>query len=361
MEWSNELEREFRQRMETLGPLGEYVETLVRQLLSVGGVRSHTISHRLKSLASTREKLGREEKPYASLDELHDLLGIRIVTYFPDEVDAVARVIEQEFAIQEDESVDRRAALDPDRFGYISLHYVVRLTDDRCKLRELSRYAGQPFEIQIRSILQHAWAEIEHDFGYKTRQAIPRSIKRRFARLAGLLEVADSEFQAIREDAIAYQKQVAEEVRDRTTSVGIDQDSLRAFVAQSKAVHRGDETIAAYGGGEPLEPARDSFLGHRAATLQQLGLTTIEEVASALDDLFDVTMAFAKDWLEGREHSFVSGISLFYLAYVVAARTLDEPALREWLQRNRMYGVDAQKVLGTYRRALKAAKGASAG
>lgn len=351
MEWSSEIEQELRQRLVLLEPLGEYVETLVRQLLAVDEIRSHAISHRLKSRSSTREKLGREEKAYSSLGDIHDLLGVRVVTYFPDEVDQVARVIEQEFDVKQDESIDRRADLDPDRFGYISLHYVVCLGEDRLKLRELGQYAGLTFELQVRSILQHAWAEIEHDFGYKTRQAIPRSLKRRFARLAGMLEIADSEFQAIRDDATAYQQEVERAVRGRMP-VGIDQDSLRAFVIQNESVRIADEIIASYGGGHPLEPMDESFIGRRAAALQYLGLTTIDEVATALADLLEIITRFARLWLKDN-HAFAPGISLFYLAYVVAARNLEEPEIAAWLERSNI-DADAHKILTTYRQALDA-------
>ena len=71
------------------------------------------------------------------------------------------------------------------------------LKTDRAGLAEYQRFTGQIVEVQVRTILQHAWAEIEHDIQYKSLRTIPTEIRRRFVALAGMLEIADREFQAI--------------------------------------------------------------------------------------------------------------------------------------------------------------------
>jgi putative GTP pyrophosphokinase len=172
---------------------GPIAEDLIRRLLK-DRVQFHSISHRIKSKPSTRQKLITGASKYTGIQALTDLLGVRIITYYSDEVDAVATIVEKEFSVDKKNSVDKRALLDPDRFGYLSLHYIVQLRKDRSQLAEYASFSELKFEIQIRSILQHAWAEIEHDLGYKSEAAIPRDIQRRFSRLAGLLEVADDEF-----------------------------------------------------------------------------------------------------------------------------------------------------------------------
>ena len=65
---------------------------------------------------------------------------------------------------------------------------------ERMVLRENKAFEGLKCEIQIRSVLQHAWAEIEHDLGYKSELTIPKEVRRSFSRLAGLLELGDKEF-----------------------------------------------------------------------------------------------------------------------------------------------------------------------
>lgn len=175
------------------------LEGLIQVLLEVGGIRVHSVTSRVKSKTSVIRKLQRSDEE-RDIGSLTDILGIRVITYFPDEVDAVANLIEREFLIDTENSIDKRAALDPDRFGYLSLHYVLQLSRSRSTLPEYHGYKDIRFELQIRSILQHAWAEIEHDLGYKSEVAVPRAVRRRFSRLAGLLELADAEFLGIREE-----------------------------------------------------------------------------------------------------------------------------------------------------------------
>ncbi|WP_242785636.1 GTP pyrophosphokinase [Bacillus cereus] len=128
-------------------------------------------------MAAKVEKGGNK---YSTLNDITDISGIRVITYFSDDVDKVASMIQNEFEIDETNSVDKRTLLDPDRFGYLSLHYVIKLNTLRTSLVEYQRFKDLKAEVQIRSILQHAWAEIEHDLGYKSKNSIPRVVKRDF-------------------------------------------------------------------------------------------------------------------------------------------------------------------------------------
>src|SRR5262245_38162898 len=138
----------------------EKVEKLISELLKENDVRVHSIASRVKEKDSLRNKLSRSDVGYLSLRDVTDISGIRIITYFANEVDIVAKLIEEEFDVDRVNSVDKRAMLDPDRFGYLSLHYIAMLSDVRLKLTEYRRFAEFKVEIQIRSILQHTWAEI---------------------------------------------------------------------------------------------------------------------------------------------------------------------------------------------------------
>lgn len=62
-----------------------------------------------------------------ALEDITDLAGIRIITYFADQVDLIASFVEEEFEVDRSNSVDKRELIDPEKFGYLSLHYVVKL------------------------------------------------------------------------------------------------------------------------------------------------------------------------------------------------------------------------------------------
>ena len=124
--------------------------------------------------------------------------------------------------------------MDPDRFGYVSLHYVLELSPERSRMSEYRRFAGLKAELQIRSLLQHVWAETEHDLGYKSAAGVPKLIRRRFARLAGMLEIADAEFVALRDELTQYELEVPERVQQEPASVQLDKASLRAYFREAR-------------------------------------------------------------------------------------------------------------------------------
>jgi putative GTP pyrophosphokinase len=256
------------------------------------------------------------------------MLGVRIITYFRDEVDAVARVIEHEFTIDEANSVDKRMALDPDRFGYLSLHFVAQLNSNRVALTEYRQYDGIKFEIQIRSILQHAWAEIEHDLGYKSQAAVPRNIRRRFSRLAGLLEMADDEFVGIRRELAAHQADASATIGKGAWNIEIDQDSLFAFTMASEEVGRIDRFIAKAMNDIMAQRADRSYIGQQAERLVALGFHLIEDLGSYVDEQSDLLKRFVQQRLlliespRRRRRTVPRGITFYYLGMLRYAQNL---------------------------------------
>lgn len=134
----------------------EKMEKLIKDLIKENNLRVHSITSRVKRRASLQMKLTRLEKGYARLSDVPDISGLRIITYFADDVDLIADMIEKEFDVDRKRSVDKRELLDPDRFGYLALHYVVKISSSRLKLTEYKRFGDCQAEIQVRSILQHA-------------------------------------------------------------------------------------------------------------------------------------------------------------------------------------------------------------
>lgn len=209
----------------------------LEEALKEANIQFHSISSRLKSQPSLRQKLARPDKTYASIWEVTDLIGLRVTTYFEDTINEVARIIENRFAVDFRHTHDRLAAEDYRIFGYRSLHYVCGL-DQGQNLPIPFR-----FEIQIRTILQHAWAEIEHDLGYKASDSTPDTIRRRFIRIAGLLELADEEFVSIRRDLRAYENSVRACAQDTNADFPLDRLSLQGLV-QALPVQEMDRQIS---------------------------------------------------------------------------------------------------------------------
>ncbi len=190
------------------------VKLLIGRIIEEEGIICNAITSRLKERDSLNKKIDIKNGKYRTLSEITDIAGVRIITYYADDVDKIVDLVEKEFLVDRENTIDKRMSLEPDRFGYCSVHYVVGLNQERIRLKEYRAYDGLKCEIQIRTVLQHAWAEIEHDLGYKSEIAVPQDTRRNFSRLAGLLEIADKEFLEIREKLTAYKVEIKERIRE---------------------------------------------------------------------------------------------------------------------------------------------------
>lgn len=295
---------------------------LIHELLNEQKIQVHAVTSRVKGREELRNKILRPGSKYETLADITDIAGIRITTYFADDVDGVAKVIESEFTIDQENSIDKRASLALDRFGYLSLHHIISLAPSRAQLLEYRRFPAIKAEVQTRSILQHAWAEIEHDLGYKSRLSVPRNIRRRFSRLAGLLELADQEFCTIRDDLRLYEKEVPEQIRRNPRDVKLDLASLTAFVTNDPEVVDADRAIAESDGGTIKADLK--YLEFELDKYQLLGIETIAQLAEALRQHKDEVIKFAELWLaqnprRKKKRKFTSGISLFFLSHMLPA------------------------------------------
>ncbi len=177
---------------------------LVIQLLDEAGINYLTVSGRAKSVASFAEKAVRSVdgvRLYTDpLHEIGDQLGVRVITYVRDDVDAVAELLADQVVVNDDRDLGRETASEG-RFGYASRHLQIALDAARVGQPAYGHLAGRNVQVQIRTVLQHAWAEFEHDIRYKG--TVPpehaHDFDRRFTLAAGLLELADQEFATIRD------------------------------------------------------------------------------------------------------------------------------------------------------------------
>jgi ppGpp synthetase/RelA/SpoT-type nucleotidyltranferase len=303
----------------TLVALGAQLEAQLQGLVVSHALPAQFVTHRIKSLESLRRKVSRPDRSYRRLWDLTDLIGLRVAAYFEDTLEPLARLIEGHFAVDFSHSTDKQRFTEDARFGYRSLHYV-------CALPE----GPDPqfrFEIQLRTVLQHAWAEVEHDLGYQAANAVPERIKRRFSRIASLLEIADQEFVAIKSELRDYQATVQQALARPGEALPIDAVSL-ASLGQHPAVAALDAAVAARigkGVGGVV-----FFPDYLVKMLRLAGLTTTREVLEALEHhaaavpdivsrYFDFTSRTWQLDAHGLE-AVLRGYGLFFVAHLAILR-----------------------------------------
>ena len=133
---------------------------------------------------------------------INDLLGVRVITFIKSDLDKVSEIIENEFDLLKGPD-DKSEKLSSREFGYRSIHFIVRLNERRTKLCEYEEYKDLRAEIQIRTIIENAWDEVEHHWNYKPERKdspLNKSLKHRLYALMAVLELVDQEFDSIREE-----------------------------------------------------------------------------------------------------------------------------------------------------------------
>jgi ppGpp synthetase/RelA/SpoT-type nucleotidyltranferase len=235
---------------------------LVTTLLDDAGINYLTVTGRTKSVASFAAKAARARPGTPAHDDpltgITDQVGVRVVAYLLSEVEAVAELLADQFTVLDDRDMGRETASEG-RFGYASRHLLVSAAD---------RGTGweQPASVQVRTVLQHAWAEFEHDIRYKgtVPEEYAPDLDRRFTLAAGLLELADREFSEIRARIqVAGPRREAEDVGDPR----INAHDLAAFLTEEYADAGWSRT--------------DHYVWI-SGLLLELGITSLDELAALL-------------------------------------------------------------------------------
>ena len=305
------------------------VEHQLRCILEEEGIVCNAITSRVKERDSLTQKIDVKADKYKSLSEVTDIAGIRIITYYDSDVERAAKIVEREFCVDKENSINKREALGPEKFGYCSVHYVVSMNEDRLKLPENRGYAGIKCEIQIRTVLQHAWAEIEHDLGYKSEIDIPKDIRRSFSRLAGLLEVADKEFQEIRDFLETYREKVEAEISEKsdygTPDCELDAVVLEAVLKTKPNFQELNRRIGEIAGMKIRVPAKQKdkqdYYGGTLQKLNCLGISTTAQLDQLAERGADLASYLADKFLRDRYKTEPEGatlpntIGVFYLCY----------------------------------------------
>ena len=265
--------REYRDNLPWFEESSKKVYQLLKDTLDKAGLMTAAMEYRVKAGDSLAGKLELKGGKYHSLKDITDIIGLRVITFYIDDVDKVASAVERVFEVDWENSVDKRKALEIDSFGYLSLHYVCRIPGSEYKM-----------EIQMRTVLQHAWANMNHDTGYKSGVEVPPRYLRNLSRLAGMLELVDDEFSRIRTELTNYRRQVRALVATgNLDDVPLDGDTFRSFMEMN-----------------PFEPLNQRIASVNQAEIHEVSLMPYLELFKGIGfkTLGDISKMI-KDYSEG--------------------------------------------------------------
>lgn len=227
-EQNSKLVRNYLKKMPNFQQLCQEVSYTLDKSLKKNNIEFSTISHRVKSLESFAEKNIR--KIYKNpIEEMTDIAGVRVVYLYKNDFSKIEKIINSEFEVVD--KVDKRVEQGEEKFGYSAVHFLVRLGKKSSGARydDLKDYIC---EIQVRTVLQDAWAIIDHHLIYKQEEDIPSEFRRKLNSLSGLFETADDHFEKIRAERNAYLKKINKTIGRRSVFLNqeINLDTLNAYL-----------------------------------------------------------------------------------------------------------------------------------
>jgi len=260
---------EFKDNLALFNEQRAKVENRLRTILDDAGLYVAALESRVKTAQSLAGKLELKGSKYGSLKDITDILGLRVITFYIDDLAKVSSAIERCFDVDWANSVDKSKSHDIDSFGYLSIHYICSVPDFPYR-----------FEIQLRTVLQHAWANMNHDTGYKSGVEVPKHYLRNLNRLAGMLELIDEQFSIIRTELTDYRRRVQALVASgNLADVPLDGDTYRSYL-ELNPFYSLNKRIAAINQAE-IQPI--SLLNY-LAVFKHLGFSTLGDLDKLIHD-----------------------------------------------------------------------------
>jgi putative GTP pyrophosphokinase len=207
--------------------LAHEVQFTLDKQLREAEIEFAAVIHRAKTEESLKEKL--KIKSYSNpLEEVTDLAGVRIVYLYSDDFERIREIIFKEFEVIKTD--DKRSKQGVDKFGYVDVQFIVQLGEKSSGAR-YDDLKSLKCEIQVRTVLQDAWAIINHHLMYKREKDVPTPLLRKVSALAGLLETADYQFDYIRLEREQYTEKVELSLAtEQGSNQEINVDSIVAFL-----------------------------------------------------------------------------------------------------------------------------------
>lgn len=211
--------------------LAENLRQALKIFLNNAGIDVLDVPYRVKEFESFWDKIQR--KGYKDpLKEVEDICGLRIICYYPSDLDKISSLINSEFDVIE--SVDKADLLEPEKFGYRSLHFIVTVKKEWLNAPNYRGLDGLKAEIQARTILMHAWADVQHKLAYKKQEHVPDKLRRKLSRLSAMFEEADEQLDSLQKAREEYREYLISDEAKRSGRFDVTQDmnidSLQAFL-----------------------------------------------------------------------------------------------------------------------------------
>lgn len=224
---NDQLIQEFQQKLSCYNRLTLHLKESIRYLLDDNDIQYLDVYHRVKDIDSFLEKVLRKnyDNPF---DSIEDICGVRIVCYYPSDIQRIKNIIYDEFEINNSE--DKSDLLEIDKFGYRSYHFIIKLKKEWLKIPNFRGLDNLKVELQVRTILMHAWADISHKLAYKKKEHIPEIFQRKLFQLSALFEIADDRFESLRNERKKYIETLFSEKGEFNIYQELNLDSLSTFL-----------------------------------------------------------------------------------------------------------------------------------
>lgn len=347
------LMKQYHERIHIYERLAHLAEDALCRALKAQHVMVITLDYRVKAEESLAGKLELKGAKYHTLDNVTDIVGMRVVTFYSADVDKVAAIVNEVFQVDWGDSVDKRKLHRLDSFGYNSLHYICKLPKSIVNDPDMPLLNELRFEIQMRTALQHVWSTLDHDTAYKGDVKIPREYRRQFNRLAGMLELIDEEFSRLRYTLTEYRRQMlALEASGRLDEVDLNIDTFRRYL-ETQPFARLNKRIASINQAELYAVPIMPFL----RVLQKLGFETLGDVNRLIEENSDDAYRLAISQLGATDLDILSeNIGIQNLCFVYVLKRGGGPAelcqIFDWLNGNNSKNMILAKQLFEQARAL---------
>lgn len=265
--------------------------SVVSALITQTDINIESVTSRLKDRDECIKKFARkyqakleaEKKEYAISEHITDIIGVRVVCYYEDEIQKVRDVLSANFEIVEVTDKIQKIESSDDLFGYKGLHLDLKINDQRRNLPEYAPFDSFRFEVQIRTIVQDAWSVLDHKIKYK--KAVPTELRRRINTLAALFELADHEFLRVREE---IQKNVEAKETEIDHNLGLSNNDnptpLDSFGMTALLKNKFPELVN-------VGKSVDGFVEE---ILSQSSTITLQQVEKILDDVLPKVNLYAE-------------------------------------------------------------------